>query len=156
MNFYLKLQASNPLVCQLLLIKFTQFELISVYAFNLDWYILWQGQNIVVPSRYDKIFVILNWLFFFSPHRLQSHHCIGQNLNETRLTDWRKLYLFVNRISSTLRLYCAIKCLSVKWMPGALNDVGWYFNACCFCLYKIGLNIDFPQILMLFDIFFCA
>lgn len=32
--FYLKLQASNPLVCQLLLIKFTQFELISVYAFR--------------------------------------------------------------------------------------------------------------------------
>lgn len=93
------------------------------------------------------------WIGFFSCHRLQSHHCIGQNLNETRLTDWRKLYLFENLISSTLRLYCAIKCLSVKWMPGAVNDVGWYFNACCFCLCKIWLNIDFPQILKLFDIF---
>lgn len=44
--------------------------------------------------------------------------------------------------------------LSVKWMPGALNDVGWYFNACCFFLCKIWLNIDFSQMLMLFNIFF--
>lgn len=52
-----KLQKSG--FWHLLLIKFTQFELISVYAFR-SWliYILWQGRNCVVPPRYDKIFVI--------------------------------------------------------------------------------------------------